>query len=232
MVIFFTLIALSFWLAVIINDIEDVAIDKISNPNRPLVTQAMSVEEFKNIGIVLLFLILMGAPLLNYPVFIFFLLFQFMYYIYSRKPFYLKRWFFVASPLLAFNALLMAMAGFFLISADQKILSFPAETIWFILIGFSIVTNIKDLKDTEGDRVADIKTIPVIFGQEKAKKIIAIATIIFILAFSFYEQSSYLFLFSLLVSSMFYFLMSRKTYREVDIFFLFFLYFIGVMVIK
>ena len=228
-IVFFILIALSFWLAVIINDIEDVEIDKISNPDRPLVTKNISIEQFKAIGFVILFLILMGTPLLNYPVFIFLVLFQFMYYIYSKKPLYLKRWFFLASPLLAFNALLIAMAGFFLISANQKILAFPIETIWFILIGFSIVTNIKDLKDTEGDKAAGIKTLPVILGQEKAKKIITIAAIIFILIFAVYKQNSYLIVSSVIISALFYLITSRKIFKEIYIFGLFFLYLIVIM---
>jgi len=228
-IIFFTLIALSFWLAVIINDIEDIEIDKISNPGRPLITKNISIEQFKTIGFVILFLILMGAPLLNYPVFIFLILFQFMYYIYSKKPLYLKRWFFLASPLLAFNALLIAMAGFFLISANQKILAFPIETIWFMLIGFSIVTNLKDIKDIEGDRAAGIKTLPVIFGQEKAKKIITIAAIIFILIFAVYKQNSYLIFSSVIISALFYLITSRKIFKETYIFGLFFLYLMVIM---
>jgi 4-hydroxybenzoate polyprenyltransferase len=152
-----------------------------------------------------------------------------MYYIYSKKPLYLKRWFFLASPLLAFNALLIAMAGFFLISANQKILAFPIETIWFMLIGFSIVTNLKDIKDIEGDRAAGIKTLPVIFGQEKAKKIITIAAIIFILIFAVYKQNSYLIFSSVIISALFYLITSRKIFKETYIFGLFFLYLMVIM---
>ena len=231
LIVFFTLIILNWCLAVIINDIEDMEIDKISNPDRPLITKNMSIGQFKTIGVILLFLILTGAPLLNYPVFVFLILFQFMYYVYSKKPLYLKKYFFIASPLLAFNALLVAMAGFFLISANQKFLAFPVESVWFILIGFSIFVNIKDFKDYAGDKAAGIKTLPAVFGQEKAKKILAFLIILFLMLFSFYKQSSYLFFSSLIISAAAYIFLNKTRFREMYLFCLFYLYLIIVMLV-
>lgn len=230
-IVFFTLITLNWCLAVIINDIEDVEIDKISNPDRPLITKEFNIKQFKTIGIIILFLILTGAPLLNYPVFVFLILFQFVYYIYSKKPLYLKKYFFTASPLLAFNALLIAMAGFFLISANQKFLSFPFEYTWFILIGFSIFANIKDFKDTEGDRQEGIKTLPVVFGQEKSKKITTFLVILFLMLFSFYKQSLYLFFSSFLISAAAYIFLNKTSFKEIRLFYLLYLYMIIIMLI-
>jgi len=229
-IIFFALIALSWWLAVIVNDIEDIAIDKISNKERPLITGEITLAQFKIIGFILLILILTGAPLLNYPVFVFLILFQIVYYFYSKDPLRLKRWFFFASPALALNALLIAMAGFFLVSANQKFLAFPTENIWFILIGFSIFTNIKDFKDTEGDKKENIRTLPVLFGQENAKKIMTALVASFLLVFSFYKQNDYLLVFSVFFSILFYLLTRRKVFREIYFFYLFFLYLIVVMI--
>jgi 4-hydroxybenzoate polyprenyltransferase len=130
--------------------------------------------------------------------------------------------------MIAFNALLIAMSGFFLVSADQKFLAFPTENIWFILIGFSIFANMKDLKDTKGDRQENIKTLPVFFGQEKAKKIIAVFVILFLLIFSFYKQNNYLLFFSVFFSLLFYLLIRKKVFKEIYFFYLFFLYMIVV----
>ena len=229
-IIFFALIALSWWLAVIINDLEDIEIDKISNKERPLVTNEISLDQFKTIGFIILTLILVGAPLINYQVFVFLILFQIVYYFYSKKPFRLKRWFFIASPMAALNALLIAMAGFFLVSANQNFLAFPAEYLWFILIGFSIFINIKDFKDAEGDKREGIKTLPVIFGQEKAKKILTLLVVAFLLIFSFYRQNDSLLFFSIFFSALFYLFMRKKVFKEVYFFCLLFLYLIVIII--
>lgn len=229
-IIFFALIALSWWLAVIVNDLEDIEIDKISNKERPLVTNEISIDQFKTIGFIILTLILIGAPLINYHVFVFLILFQIVYYFYSKNPLRLKRWFFIASPMVAFNALLIAMAGFFLVSANQNFLAFPPEYLWFILIGFSIFINIKDFKDTEGDKREGIKTLPVIFGQEKAKKILTLLVVAFLLIFSFYKQNDYLLFFSIFFSALFYLFMRKKIFKEVYFFCLLFLYLIIIII--
>lgn len=228
-IMFFALIALSFWLAVVINDIEDVGIDAISNSDRPLITKTISLSQFKTIGFVILILILTGSPLLNYPVFIFLILFQLVYYFYSKKPLYLKRHFLIASPLLALNALLIAMAGFFLVSADQRFLAFPSEITWLILIGFSIITNVKDIKDYAGDKAHNIKTLPVIFGLNKTKKIMTVLGIAFMFALAIYKQSDYLIITSIAFSFLLYIFLNKIKYREIYLFCIFFLYMLTAM---
>ena len=231
LLIFLILIALSFWLAVGVNDIHDIKIDSISNADRPIVKESITIKQQELINLILFLLIITGLSLINYLVLILFLMFQSVYYVYSVPPMRLKRIFGISSLLVAINALLIMMAGFFFIAPVQKISSFPTDILLFMLVGFTIVVNIKDIKDYEGDKTDGIKTIPVFFGVEKAKKIITFSSIIFIFAFAFYNQSSALLVLSIFVSAFFYFLMTKKNYQEKYIFYLFFLYMIGVMII-
>lgn len=222
--IFFILISLNAWFAVTVNDEVDTEIDKISNPDRPLVKNTISIKEMRAIGFVLFVFIISGAVLLNYVTFYLLLMFQAVYFIYSAYPLRLKRFIFSASPLLGFNALAIAMAGFFLVSPDQHIAAFPKFMLWLIFIGFTIVTNVKDLKDYEGDKLEKIQTIPTIFGLKNGKMIIGTACATVILLLGFLSDSSYFFSVSLLFALFSFYLVNMKNYRELYLFYLFFAY--------
>lgn len=43
-----------------------------------------------------------------------------------------------------------------------------------LIVAFVLTTPFKDIKDYEGDSVDGIRTIPVIFGMERGKRIIGL----------------------------------------------------------
>ncbi len=222
--IFFLLIATNFWLAVIVNDFVDVDIDKISNKTRPLITKAITDKELIAIASILAILTLAGILVLNYITLLMLLFFQFTYFIYSSYPLHLKQNFFTASSVLGLNALLIAMGGFFLISADQNLKAFPLAFIWIIFIGFFLISNIKDIKDYSGDKLGNIYTLPVLFGEKFGKLIISISCSIFLIVFTLILKNYRLLSISILASFFLIYFINKKHYQEYKIFLLFFVY--------
>jgi 4-hydroxybenzoate polyprenyltransferase len=224
LIIFFILVAMSFWLAVGINDLSDIKTDRISNSSRPLVKGTISPKEQNFINLFLFVFILMGAATINYLVLIMLLFFQAVYFIYSAPPLRLKRFLGLSSLLVGLNGLLAAMAGFYFIALIQRISFFPKYILAMILLGFTLAVNIKDIKDYEGDKADGIKTIPVFFGLEWGKRIIAILAALALIIVALLTHFKSIEIASFIFSVIFFFLIIRKDYEEKPIFSAFFCY--------
>ncbi|MEK7575909.1 MAG: UbiA family prenyltransferase [Patescibacteria group bacterium] len=161
------------WLfAVWENDEEDIGIDEISNKNRPLVKKEISTNEWKSIKYLFLFFSLNFAFLSGFYTFIFILIFMAIYHIYSAQPLRLKRFMIISSLLIAINALLAVLAGFFFTVGTENLNVFPFKYALCIIGVVFLVENVKNLKDIEGDKKYGIKTLPVILGEKKSKLLI------------------------------------------------------------
>jgi len=217
---------LFYWLAAIgYNDISDEKEDKISNPDRPLCQNKFSQEEMKNLSNIFLIISYLSAFLVGY----FFLIFIFMRsllgYLYNNYPFKLKRFPFLASSTKSLAYLFTIYAGF-LINNSNSFFNFPKKLAWFIFFAFTLGVNIKDIKDYEGDKSAKIYTIPVIFGLDRGKKIIAVLTSIpfFLVPIFFLKNFNKLIFPSVLTGILIYWLIIRKNYNEKLIFLIYFIY--------
>lgn len=228
--VFAALIALSAWLAVSVNDLEDVAIDTISNPNRPLVTKEISLQQWRNMQVLLLLLLIFGTALMNHAVAFLFVLAQLCYYIYSVKPLYLKRHFISSSLLIGSVSVIITMAGFFLVSSDQHLAAFPLKTIFLVGAAFALISGFKDLKDYQGDKAGDIRTLPVIFGLEKSKKIIAGLFMLVFVTVPLVLGLSNMLAFSFVVAVFSWYLFTKKVFVEKQIFILIFLYMAALLI--
>jgi 4-hydroxybenzoate polyprenyltransferase len=224
LIVFFVLIALSFWLAVGINDIYDTKTDSISNPDRPLVKGALTVKQQHMINAFLFLFILSGLTLINYLVLILLLMFQVIYYIYSVPPMRFKRVFGISSLFVGANALMAMMAGFYFIAPVQKIAFFPKNILFIVLVGFVLVVNVKDIKDYAGDKIENIMTIPVIFGLKWGKIIIGLMVVLALLIIAFLTTSKVITITSLIFVPISFLLINRKNYNELIVFCAFFLY--------
>lgn len=222
--VFFLLIALNAWLAVCINDTEDVAIDEISNPDRPLVKKNISSSEWNNLQLILLILVISGDAIMNHNVTFLLVLAQMSYYMYSAKPFRLKNNFLTSSLLIGLASVAIAMAGFYLVSPDQHIAAFPIKAIFLIGISYALLSNLKDIKDFKGDFHEGMQTIPVVFGLENSKHIIAILFGAVIVVVPLSLKIYLLFFPSILIAIFTYYLFTKKEYQEKYIFLVFFLY--------
>ena len=210
--------------AVCINDIEDIKIDIISNSKRPLANNDVSLSQWKNFSYVLLILIVLGLATMNTTVIFFFILTQMAYYVYSARPLRLKRHFVSSSIIIGLASVTVAMAGFFFVSADQHITSFPLKAIAIIAFVFSFFSNMKDIKDYAGDKNEKMQTMPVVFGLENSKRIIAfLYSVVFIFIPILLNIKSML-LFSIIYSIFTFYLFTKKQYQEKYIFLVLFFY--------
>lgn len=159
----------------IINNFYDSKKDLINRPNKSkidrLVSQRTKLQVYFTINSVVALL----AYLVSFRAAVYFSVYIFLIWFYSHK---LKKF-----PIIGnLTASLLAILPFFAILLYYKNLYpqiFAHATFLFLLI--LIREIIKDLENIKGDIANDYRTIPVLFGEIAAKKIITALTIITIL---------------------------------------------------
>ncbi|MFH1398261.1 MAG: UbiA family prenyltransferase [Candidatus Omnitrophota bacterium] len=156
----------------VLNDIIDIDCDRLSNNSRPLITGALTKEEYSKVGVVYLALSLLFSFWVSDTCFMINLFFIVIYFLYSALPFKLKRNFISGSLILGLQALLAVLLGQFSFKGPGAAVSFSPQIAWLVFLVFCLSSNIKDLKDSEGDRHSDVYSLPVIFGEKKSRKII------------------------------------------------------------
>jgi 4-hydroxybenzoate polyprenyltransferase len=158
------------WLAaVFINDCVDVGIDRETNKRRPLATGAMEKEEYIELFWLSFVLSLVLALAVGVKFFLLILSYQIIGWVYSARPFRLKRFPIVASFLSAMALILLFISGFILVVDNQNLSGFPMKIFWLMAVAFTVSLPIKDLKDIESDRKEGIFTIPVLLGETWAR---------------------------------------------------------------
>lgn len=210
--------------AVCVNDATDVAIDAISNRERPLVSGTLSKEEMKNIAGFFLATALVGGYLSGYWAFFCVITFLAIFYIHAAPPLRLKRIPLLASFLIAIASLASVLAGFYFVDTSHLLSDFPTNIMALILISFTLGLNFKDMKDVEGDRAEGIMTVPVLFGENYG----SIATgVLFACAFFVVPiilGSWAIFWPSLIAGAIGYVIIIMEPYREWRVFVLWFAY--------
>jgi 4-hydroxybenzoate polyprenyltransferase len=173
--IFGTLAAIffAFQFSVVVNDIFDTECDRISNAQRPLVRGVLDQGEYLRIGLVFLAFSLLFSYWVNETSIMILLLFIAFYFLYSAPPFRLKRFWPLSCLIIGVEALLAFIMGEASLAAGEEALRFHAFFFLPILAIFTLASNIKDLKDIEGDRCAGVATLPVLFGERTGRIIIA-----------------------------------------------------------
>lgn len=157
----------------VVNDDNDKSIDEISNKLRPI-PAGVSLSTYRLFGGVMGILGLLGASLINFPVFLVMLLGGGIVLVYSAPPFRLRNtilgtWF------SAFIGSLCALiAGYFLVSLDQVITSIPIVPMVIISGLFAVVILFKDFKDVQGDSKNGVQTVPIMLGYKKAKIVLGL----------------------------------------------------------
>lgn len=208
-------IMLAWIFSIMVNNQEDLEIDKISNQDRPTVKEEIPIDIYRKLSYFVLFLSIIYALAVGFPFLFFILLFILFYYTYSAPPLRAKKWTIVSKFFVAINSLVLIMAGFCFFQPDIIDLSyFPVRYyLYFILFGFC--ANLIDIKDYEGDKVAGIKTMPVIMGLVTSKRFVGFCFIITYLSTYFiFSLPSYSLLILAPLGIIQYFLINRKKYSE------------------
>ncbi len=197
-----------------VNDIEDLEIDRISNPKRPLPSGLLAVSDIKNANLFFLSWALLGGFLVGQYALFTIIAALFMSYIYSVPPLRLKIYPFIATLLIALASFAAFVAGFYFMSPDKTAKALPIAYILLIILGLTLAENVKDVKDVEGDKKCGVYTLPVIFGEKIGKRIIGALVAASFLLVPLILNSAYLFIPSLVAGAGAYFLIDRKKYSE------------------
>ncbi|EKD46295.1 MAG: hypothetical protein ACD_68C00044G0002 [uncultured bacterium] len=223
--------AISAWLfSVVVNDLYDVGIDKITNRHRPLVEEKIPVNEYKNIGVVALAISLLSAAAIGYPFFLLMAGVNALCYVYSVPPLRLRRFPFVPAIIMALAALFICLTGFALYSENGNFTDFPKSILALNLIVFSLILNAKDIKDREGDAQNGVVTIPTLFGERGGKLVIGALIFLSFTLFAIFLQNFLLFVGSVGFGLAGFFLAYDRKAKEQYIFALYSLYVIFVLI--
>lgn len=156
----------------IINNFYDSKKDLINRPNKSKIDRLVSQRTKLQVYFTVNFIVASLALLVSFRALLYFSVYIFLIWFYSHK---LKK-----HPIIGnLTASLLAILPFFAILLYYKNLYpqiFAHATFLFLLI--LIREIIKDLENIKGDIANDYRTIPVLFGELFAKKIITILTII------------------------------------------------------
>jgi len=164
------LATLFIWIfSVVINDIEDFEVDKISNKNRPLIKNIISKKIYLNYGLIFLFLGLLLGLTVDNKIFLIISLYSLLTVVYSKYPFKLKRIPWVAGIISSLASLLIFLIGYFLITGDQAVEYFPWKMVMFLGIIYALILPIKDLKDIKSDKQKGIWTVANLLGEKWAR---------------------------------------------------------------
>ncbi len=159
-----------------INQIYDLAIDRLNKPKRPLPSGRLTITEvwtFTAAAYALTALLAwLTAPRGRHECFWIVLVAMFFTWAYSAPPFRTKRWGIWANVTIAIpRGLLLKVAGW---SAVKTIIGLEP---WFIggVFGLFLLgaSTTKDFADIEGDRADGCRTLPILYGVKKAAWIIA-----------------------------------------------------------
>lgn len=162
------------WIASVVpNDLADFQVDCVSNPERPLQSKVVTIEQYRSLGWLFFFLSVFGAVLISPKFAGLMLAYQCIAFAYSYPPYRLKRFLFVASFISASASLVVFFTGFTLVSGDQNIQGLSWRVIFLLLFCYTASLPLKDFKDIAGDARDGVKTVPVVFGEERGRQIVA-----------------------------------------------------------
>ncbi len=200
--------------SVVINDIEDLEIDKVSNQKRPLVQNIFTISDFKNYGSVFLLLAYLLALTVGLKYFLIILLYTLLTWIYSKPPFKIKRIPILASMLSAWAILLVFLLGWILVADNQALKFFPYRIVSFLFLVATFTIPLKDLKDVVGDKGSRIYTLPVLLGKEKTCQFVSWVLLLAYLISPFIFQKQELFWVAMILGLVNFIFLNKKRVNQ------------------
>ncbi len=154
------------------NQVYDLEIDRINRPERPLPSGKLSTREALIFAYVVYTVGLYVAFVISFSFFIVTAVCLAITTLYSTPPIWLKKRFMLSTITIAFcQSCLFLLAGWVIFPFAN-----PLEpTLWYIGILLFIfligACGTKDFTEVEGDKKYGMKTLPVLYGHDKAVKI-------------------------------------------------------------
>ncbi len=171
------------------NDIIDLPADRISTPERPLVTGELSVNTAFHLAVIFFAisfpLLIQGSP----DELLFWMGFCAISHLYVSRHLNIRKIYPLGQAAIATLIVLLVLAGAELAAKGGalKALSFHPGFIPGVFLMAFLVANLKDFRDLEGDRIAGYRSLPMLFSNPLRAVpwlIIGTAAIVSLLAFS------------------------------------------------
>ena len=218
----FLLISISLFFACLFaintNNQADVALDAISNPDRPLIQNTIALPQYQAISWLFLSMALLYAMAVDAATLLTMLFILSTYYVYSMLPLRLKRVFLLSKCVIGVNSVALALLGYRLARGD--VFYFPWQLGVILLVGFSLCANVIDIKDTEADGKLGIKTLPTVLGVKRAQYVIATCFVITYLSFYFLVPDWRLLPIMFTGAGLQFYFITRRRYHEKPVFIL------------
>jgi len=159
----------------VINDYFDVEIDKVNRPERPIPSGKISFKSALVYYFVLNFIALVLVSQTNIYAFVIALISVFVIFFYSYK---------LKSKGLIGNFVVGFMTGLAFIfggAIGENVVPLLFPFIFGLLINFAREI-LKDVEDIEGDRIKNLQTFPIVYGEEKSLKIFTFLIVLTIIS--------------------------------------------------
>lgn len=200
-------VVLAWITSVIANDLHDTRIDTITNPKRPLITGIIHPDLYRTIGFITFGGSIFFAALISTQLAFLMLLYQAIAWLYSVPPLRLKRFPGIASLLASSACLLIFFGGYIVFSVEKNISELPGAVTLLLFLAYTALLPIKDFRDIPGDRADGVITLPVLWGEAKAKRIIGTLAFLCFIASPFILDVRHLFPVAFFFGSMAYWLL-------------------------
>ncbi len=177
----------------IINDIYDIEIDKINKPEKLYISKIISIQSAWKIYFTLIILTLFLGILFSHELIhvIIFLGTPLLLWLYAA---YLKRLVLIGNVLVAFLVALpiytVYLMDFIPLKTNVSNFDNPVSYAIFSYVFFSFLITlireiIKDIEDINGDKKLHLKTLPILLGRERSKRITFIISLLLFLLLIF-----------------------------------------------
>jgi len=162
--------------SMIMNDRYDIEVDRVNNPNRPLVKGSVSIKEAEVAAAALLIMGLATSILLGWLTFLIAALFALIAWLYNYR---VKRYGLLGNTLVSASVAIPYIYGAVAIgAADEPLIYLLALTSFLAGLGREVVKTICDVK---GDEVRDVRSVARVLGAGSAAKLGALFFLLAIL---------------------------------------------------
>lgn len=193
------------WLAsVVADDLHDEAIDRLSNPSRPLPSGAIPRPLYQTLGLLFFLASIILGMIVSTQIGLLLLAYQGLAWLSSATPLRLKRFPFIATSLAGIASLLIFFAGYIAFNEPKDIVGLPWQIPLFLLVTYTLLFPLKDFKNIESDRSGGVATLPVLIGETWAKRFLGAGLFLLFVGSVFLLRLEHLFPLALVFGSLAY----------------------------
>ena len=209
---------------IVLNNLLDRSIDRISCKRTPLVDGAVSEKSYALLGLVFSAIGAITAALISYPALLLVMAAHIASFLYSAPPFRLKRFFPLNTLLIALSTYLAMMFGYSIYGLAKTFMSFPPKLTLLFLMVFTLSLSFKDRLDREGDREGGIYTLFTLFGERRGSIVNGVLMLASYCSVPFILGYAPLLLVAVPAGILTYIFCIRSPFREEPIFLIYFLF--------